>query len=155
MCPAKPLGESRILLPQALAGTEQLPSGWPPGAQQQQSRTFHQAVCHRAEEFPVLHHPSRSRSQCHNLQHRRIGQGERKKLRLNMQMIFQDPFTSLNPRLSISDIIAEPLKVSRLVRGRKEMRKRVSELMDVCGLPNRYVNMYPHELDGGPRRRCS
>ena len=70
-----------------------------------------------------------------------------------MQMIFQDPFTSLNPRLSISDIIAEPLKVSRLVRGRKEMRKRVSELMDVCGLPNRYVNMYPHELDGGQRQR--
>lgn len=76
-----------------------------------------------------------------------------KKMHVNMQMIFQDPFTSLNPRLSISNIIAEPMKVCGLAHSRQEMTEKVHELMEVCGLPSRYVNTYPHELDGGRRQR--
>lgn len=76
-----------------------------------------------------------------------------KKMHVNMQMIFQDPFTSLNPRMSISNIIAEPMKVTGIARDRKEMNQKVRELMDICGLPSRYVNTFPHELDGGRRQR--
>lgn len=76
-----------------------------------------------------------------------------KKMRVNMQMIFQDPFTSLNPRLSISNIIAEPMKVCGIAKDRHDMQEKVHELMEVCGLPQRYMNTYPHELDGGRRQR--
>jgi peptide/nickel transport system ATP-binding protein len=74
-------------------------------------------------------------------------------VRRKIQMIFQDPFTSLNPRLSVSDIIADPIQVSRIIRNRRQMKEKVKELMDVCGLPERYLNTYPHELDGGRRQR--
>ena len=76
-----------------------------------------------------------------------------KQVHLNMQMIFQDPFTSLNPRLSISSIIAEPIKVCGTIKSKQGIQEKVHELMDVCGLPDRYVNTYPHELDGGRRQR--
>ena len=76
-----------------------------------------------------------------------------KQVRLNMQMIFQDPFTSLNPRLSISSIIAEPIRVCGTIKSKQGVRDKVCELMEVCGLPDRYVNTYPHELDGGRRQR--
>ena len=76
-----------------------------------------------------------------------------KKIHLNMQMIFQDPFTSLNPRLSISSIIAEPIKVCGTLKDKGAIQEKVRELMEVCGLPERYVNTYPHELDGGRRQR--
>lgn len=72
---------------------------------------------------------------------------------MKMQMIFQDPYTSLNPRLSVSEIIADPIEVSRTIKSRKEIQNKVKELMDICGLPERYVNTYPHELDGGRRQR--
>lgn len=78
---------------------------------------------------------------------------EMKKMRTNMQMIFQDPFTSLNPRLSIGEIIAEPMKVQKIIKGKEAMKEKIQELMDMCGLPNRYYNTYPHELDGGRRQR--
>ncbi|MFA6507290.1 MAG: oligopeptide/dipeptide ABC transporter ATP-binding protein [Treponemataceae bacterium] len=70
-----------------------------------------------------------------------------------MQMIFQDPFTSLNPRLSIRDLIAEPIIVRKLFKDKNQLKDRVLELMDVVGLSSRYVNTYPHELDGGRRQR--
>lgn len=76
-----------------------------------------------------------------------------KVMRSNMQMIFQDPFTSLNPRLSIQDIIAEPMRVIGNVQGKGEIKARTQELMELCGLPKRYANTYPHELDGGRRQR--
>ncbi len=76
-----------------------------------------------------------------------------KQVRLNMQMIFQDPFTSLNPRLSLSSSIAEPIKVCGTIKGRLAIQEKVRQLMEVCGLPDRYVNTYPHELDGGRRQR--
>ena len=78
---------------------------------------------------------------------------EMQALRPKIQMIFQDPFTSLNPRLSIGDIIAEPMKVLKLASGKHEMQEKVKEIMDLCGLPERYYNTYPHELDGGRRQR--
>ena len=77
---------------------------------------------------------------------------EMKKMHTNMQMIFQDPFTSLNPRMSIGEIISDPMKVVHNVKG-SDMKVRVQELMDMCGLPQRYYNTYPHELDGGRRQR--
>ncbi len=76
-----------------------------------------------------------------------------KSLRMKMQMIFQDPFTSLNPRLTISDIIAEPMKVTGILKDKAERKEKIMELMERCGIPQRYINTYPHELDGGRRQR--
>ena len=74
-------------------------------------------------------------------------------LRTQIQMIFQDPYASLNPRLSVSEIIAEPLIVSRNKLSGAEREKRVLELMDTVGLARRTAGSYPHELDGGRRQR--
>ncbi|RKD21623.1 peptide/nickel transport system ATP-binding protein [Caminicella sporogenes DSM 14501] len=76
-----------------------------------------------------------------------------RELRKEMQIIFQDPFASLNPRMTVSEIIAEPLIIHKLVKNKAELNKRVSELMDTVGLAERLVNAYPHELDGGRRQR--
>ncbi len=76
-----------------------------------------------------------------------------KAIHQQMQMIFQDPFSSLNPRLSIGDIIAEPMRVLKNVTGKDNVQQKVTEIMEVCGLPHRYTNIYPHELDGGRRQR--
>ena len=76
-----------------------------------------------------------------------------KEMRQKMQIIFQDPYASLNPRLSVSEIIAEPLTVNKIYKTKAETNKRVQELMDVVGLARRLVNTYPHELDGGRRQR--
>ncbi|MGI5935943.1 MAG: ABC transporter ATP-binding protein [Oscillospiraceae bacterium] len=78
---------------------------------------------------------------------------EKKELRKNMQLIFQDPYSSLNPRLCVFDLIAEPLRVYRTCRSRDHLRKRVLELMDTVGLARRLAFCYPHELDGGRRQR--
>jgi len=75
------------------------------------------------------------------------------RLRQQMQIIFQDPFSSLNPKMSVYQIIEEPLRIHKLYRSKAERLKRVSELMEVVGLDDRYVNTYPHELDGGRRQR--
>ena len=72
--------------------------------------------------------------------------------RHNAQMIFQEPFASLNPRMTISQIIAEPLVIAKRYKG-AELQKRVSELMELVGLAERLVNSYPHELDGGRQQR--
>ena len=74
-------------------------------------------------------------------------------MRKVMQIIFQDPYASLNPRMTVSEIIAEPLKVCKVVANRREMDERVSSLMETVGLDERFVNTYPHELDGGRRQR--
>ncbi|MDO5016676.1 MAG: ATP-binding cassette domain-containing protein [Eubacteriales bacterium] len=89
-------------------------------------------------------------------QGKEVGQlygSELKSLRREVQMIFQDPFSSLNPRMSIATIIAEPIKINKLKRGKDEIEKRVYELMDLVGLERRLANAYPHELDGGRRQR--
>ncbi len=74
-------------------------------------------------------------------------------LRKKMQMIFQDPFSSLDPRKSVSQIIAEPLQIHRSCKNGDELYDRVTELMDTVGLARRYYNAFPHELDGGRRQR--
>ena len=76
-----------------------------------------------------------------------------KELRKNMQIIFQDPFSSLDPRKSVSQIIAEPLKIYKVCNSRQEIIKKVGELMDTVGLATRLAHSYPHELDGGRRQR--
>jgi len=79
--------------------------------------------------------------------------GEMRRMRRRMQMIFQDPYASLNPRMSVGSIIGEPLVVHSLARGRRERRERVQELMRVVGLNPYYTNRYPHEFSGGQRQR--
>ena len=76
-----------------------------------------------------------------------------KDLRKEMQIIFQDPFASLNPRMTVSELIAEPIKVTGTIARRDELLERVFELMNIVGLAERFVNTYPHELDGGRRQR--
>ena len=76
-----------------------------------------------------------------------------RKARLNMQMIFQDPYSSLDPRLSVSELIADPLRVNHVCRSRSEINKRVEQMMDTVGLARRLKDAYPHELDGGRRQR--
>jgi oligopeptide/dipeptide ABC transporter ATP-binding protein len=78
---------------------------------------------------------------------------EMKDMRKQMQIIFQDPFSSLNPRMTVSEIIAEPIKVARAFPTQKQILERVFELMETVGLAERFVNTYPHELDGGRRQR--
>ena len=76
-----------------------------------------------------------------------------KALRTKMQMIFQDPFSSLDPRMSVTQAIAEPLQIFRACSSKAELNARVKELMDTVGLAGRFANSYPHELDGGRRQR--
>jgi oligopeptide transport system ATP-binding protein len=73
-------------------------------------------------------------------------------LRRNMQIIFQDPYASLNPRMNVGEIIGEPLLVHDVMKG-KELRERVAVLMETVGLESRYRNRYPHEFSGGQRQR--
>ena len=77
----------------------------------------------------------------------------RKMLRKDMQIIFQDPFSSLNPRMCVADLIADPLKTFHICKSKAERDKRVAELMDTVGLASRLAYSYPHELDGGRRQR--
>lgn len=78
---------------------------------------------------------------------------EMRKQRRNMQIIFQDPFSSLNPRFTVGQTIEEPLKLYNISKSRNERLMRVLELMDTVGLAERLINSYPHELDGGRRQR--
>jgi len=74
------------------------------------------------------------------------------KIRPNMQMIFQDPFASLDPRLTVTELIAEPMKIYK-TGSKEEIYKKVKGLMDIVQLAERFANSYPHELDGGRRQR--
>lgn len=73
--------------------------------------------------------------------------------RKEMQIIFQDPFSSLNPRRTVSQTIEEPLKLHNVYPNEQERTQKVLEIMETVGLAERYVNTYPHELDGGRRQR--
>ena len=74
-------------------------------------------------------------------------------MRRRMQMVFQDPYSSLNPRMSIGAIIGEPMMVHNLVNGKREMREQISELLHVVGLNPSMADRYPHEFSGGQRQR--
>jgi oligopeptide transport system ATP-binding protein len=77
---------------------------------------------------------------------------ELRRLRRKMQIIFQDPYASLNPRMTVGAIIAEPIKIHNLAQG-PEVTKRVEKLLDLCGLRREAINRYPHEFSGGQRQR--
>lgn len=76
-----------------------------------------------------------------------------KELRTKMQMIFQDPYSSLNPRMSVQELIAEPILINSKLKNRADVYRQVSKLMDTVGLAQRLSGSYPHELDGGRRQR--
>ena len=83
----------------------------------------------------------------------KLGASDMKKMRSEMQIIFQDPYASLNPRMSVSQIIEDPLKVNHIYKDKAAKDQRILELMDTVGLARRLANSYPHELDGGRRQR--
>lgn len=76
-----------------------------------------------------------------------------KHLRKDVQIVFQDPYSCLNPRWTVADIIAEPLKVNKVYKKQSDLENRIRELMKIVGLAERLYNAYPHELDGGRRQR--
>ncbi|MFI8340277.1 ABC transporter ATP-binding protein [Streptomyces sp. NPDC085639] len=76
-----------------------------------------------------------------------------KAVRRNIQMVFQDPYTSLNPRMTVGDIIGEPYEIHPEVAPKGSRRRRVQELLDVVGLNPEYINRYPHQFSGGQRQR--
>src|SRR5207253_10776084 len=82
----------------------------------------------------------------------KLGGESLRKMRRRMQMIFQDPYASLNPRMTVGSIIGEPLMVHKLASG-KARQERIQELLRVVGLNAYYVNRYPHEFSGGQRQR--
>jgi len=85
----------------------------------------------------------------------KMNKRELKDIRKEIQIIFQDPYSSLNPRMTVFETIAEPLKFHKIIPGasKHDINCRVAELMDTVGLAERLVNTYPHELDGGRRQR--
>ena len=77
------------------------------------------------------------------------------KYRRQLQMVFQDPYASLNPRMNVRDLIAEPLETYRMYRTKEETTRKVLELMDTVGLPAEYLYRYPHQFSGGQRQRIA
>jgi oligopeptide transport system ATP-binding protein len=101
----------------------------------------------------LLYKPTAGTITINNQDLTKLKSNELRKMRRHMQMIFQDPFASLNPRMTVGSIIAEPILIHGLVKGRKERAERVAELMRVVGLNPYYANRYPHEFSGGQRQR--
>ncbi|KOR88420.1 ABC transporter ATP-binding protein [Paenibacillus solani] len=83
----------------------------------------------------------------------KLSPGKMKAMRRDMQMIFQDPYASLNPRFTVSDIIGEALDIHGLAGSRAERKKRIEELLDMVGLNSDHATRYPHEFSGGQRQR--
>ncbi len=82
-----------------------------------------------------------------------LSRGELRHVRKDMQLIFQDPYSSLDPRKTVSQLIAEPIIANRIMKSKSDIDIRVAELMSTVGLAPRLFNTYPHELDGGRRQR--
>ncbi|GGF77898.1 ABC transporter ATP-binding protein [Paenibacillus albidus] len=83
----------------------------------------------------------------------KLSPGKMKAYRRDMQMIFQDPYASLNPRFTVSDIIGEALDIHGMAGSRAERKKRIEELLDMVGLNHDHATRYPHEFSGGQRQR--
>lgn len=100
-----------------------------------------------------LHEPTSGSVKFEGKEITTLSKNEMRKMRSQMQIIFQDPYASLDPRNTISQIIAEPIINSKILTNKKDIDDRVHELMETVGLAERFVNTYPHELDGGRRQR--
>ncbi len=100
-----------------------------------------------------LHKPTSGKVFLEDTELTAMSRREIKVIRPQMQMIFQDPYSSLNPRMSVAQIISEPLIIYKKCNNKKELIAKVGELMDTVGLSKRFANSYPHELDGGRRQR--
>ena len=83
----------------------------------------------------------------------KINSGDLRRMRRRMQMIFQDPYASLNPRMTVGSIVGEPLEVHKIGGSRREQQQRVQELLEIVGLNPYFINRYPHEFSGGQRQR--
>ena len=83
----------------------------------------------------------------------KLGKREMREMRKELQIIFQDPFSSLNPRRTVSETIMEPMIIHKMYENNKKRMEKVLEIMEIVGLAERLVNAYPHELDGGRRQR--
>jgi oligopeptide transport system ATP-binding protein len=83
----------------------------------------------------------------------KIGGGDLRRFRRKMQMIFQDPYASLNPRMSVGSIVSEPITIHNLVKGGKEKKEKVQNLLQTVGLNPYFANRFPHEFSGGQRQR--
>lgn len=83
----------------------------------------------------------------------KISSEEMRRMRKKMQIIFQDPFSSLDPRMTVNQLISEPIVTNKLIKGKAAIENRVLELMETVGLAERLINTFPHELDGGRRQR--
>ena len=82
-----------------------------------------------------------------------LAEADFKPIRRKMQMVFQDPYASLDPRMTVRDIIAEPLRTYKVCQGREETTSRVLELMKMVGVPGVFLRRYPHQFSGGQRQR--
>lgn len=83
----------------------------------------------------------------------KLNKGEMRGMRKQLQMVFQNPYASLDPRMTVGDIIAEPLRVHKMFSSSRELKNRVRELLDCVGLNPSYTERYPHEFSGGQRQR--
>ncbi len=91
----------------------------------------------------------------HNLHDRGLSEAEHRRIRQRLQMVFQSPYASLNPRWRVGNILAEPLRTFSLVDGRQAEQKRVNELLEQVGLSASDARRFPHEFSGGQRQRIS
>ena len=76
-----------------------------------------------------------------------------KKVRQEMQIIFQDPYSSLNPRMTVGSLISEPLVTHKIIQNKRDLKKRILEVLNSVGLSDSHINRFPHEFSGGQRQR--
>jgi peptide/nickel transport system ATP-binding protein len=102
-----------------------------------------------------IHEPTAGSVIFHGQDIAHAAQSRIRPLRRHMQMVFQDPYASLNPRMTVADILGEPLRVHSITSSEADTQKRIGELLDVVGLSSRAGARYPHEFSGGQRQRIS
>ena len=102
-----------------------------------------------------LYEPTAGRIRLNGTDITALSGSDLEEFRVSCQMIFQDPYASLNPRMTVFDIIAEPLRTHRRFKGRQDLEKQIGDLMNLVGLSPRYIKKYPHEFSGGQRQRIA
>lgn len=99
-----------------------------------------------------LHEPTSGRILFDNIDLATLNRADLKKMRRRMQIVFQDPYASLNPRMTVQDIVGEPLDIHRLAHG-KERKNRIEKMLSLVGLSPSHMGRFPHEFSGGQRQR--